>query len=721
MPHNLRYDQSSQSFRQVGMPISANDASLENPDNEYLSLARDAIDISALAPYTIMHKEAGMYTTIIPSLQLKGEYSSRSTHLTSVDEKTVGKAIGDAYCSLVDSAAVNRTYIQPVIARYLLRNKSGEIIYRSAPVLIASENPLQAVTTQLTLSGDGFRITTETTLTAQGFTLSLAANRTTSEAITSLIEDTSVELLVSPQIHPYSPGIAPVHTFGAATTNSRSLIVHTPGWDGSLYPAREDSRFEARIAAILSNLDTCLSPYTAERANALSEITTLHRLLNTTVKEPDARSRMLADFSYPHGFTAETCVSGGNVILWGNITTRRFNGFNPAEFANGTDPNTEATPAAAKVSFADGSSVVTSTVLAHATSSFTPLITYPRGDARQIELRIGTKMVTLPLKTAPGGLWSYYLAPLCQPITPDTETGIFVLPSATPALTNIPDAIGMSSSSNPLQLTAMTRCGGKIIYITPTALPVSSWDFARANFYAFTDAGINAVTVNSGRDSITSARIDSRSVSSEDAIAVTPVGVMAIASDNLVKINSNRVTTLIRSVTADMIGWSQPFGELWCVTKGSTKALIVDADGNKLFTRDTPAILHIRTLPAGLFAADLSGHNWQLSTEVPAVMAMHLVRTARIKPSHRRVLRIVIPISAENAKGEVRIRAGFQSPIYESAEYMETVDTDKAPTLLRLNIDGNLRHPLLATIPTPSRIYYTIEISITALNASISL
>lgn len=715
MPHNLRYDSASRSYRQVGTPVNANEIFLENTDDRYLILANEAPDSSSLAPYTIMRKDTGSYSTVIPALQLKGEYTSRSKRLTSADEKTIGKAIGEAYCSLADSAAVNRDFIQPVIARYLLRDKSGEIAYKSAPVLIAPSTPFQVVSTQFTLSGDGLRNTAETTLTAQGFTLSLVANSTTSDSFSS------VELLVSPQLHPYLPDTAPIHSFGSAMTNSCSLLVHTPGYDGSLYPAREGSRFEARVAAILSNLDACLSPFTAERTDTLPEIASMRRLLNVSVKEPDAQSRMLADFSYPHGFTAETCVSAGDVILWGNLTARRFNGFSPSEFISATDMNTGAMPAAAKVTFADGSTVVTSTVFSHAVSSLSPLITYPLGDARQIELRIGDKMVSLPLKAAPGGEWSYYLAPLCQPIVPDTETGIFVLPTAAPPVINIPDAIGISTTSNPLSITAMTRCGGKVIAVVPTALPVSSWDFARANFYAFSESGINAVTVNSRRDSITSARLDTRCVMSKNAIVVTPQGVMAVASTDLVKINSNRVTTLIRSFQADMLGWSQPFGELWCITSGATKALIVDADGNKLFTRDIPAVVSVHTLPSGLFAVDLSGHKWQLSREVPAVSEVHFVRSVRIKQARKGVLRVVLPVFAENAQGELRIRAGFQSPISDSTELMESVNSDLAPTLLRINIDGNLRHPLVATVPTPSRMFFTIEISITATNTTINL
>ena len=666
-----------------------------------------ADDISDFpVPYSLKRVDTDLYSSAIPAISLKGDYTSRSGKLTVTDASTLGKAMGEAYCALSDKAMTARAYIQPVIARYRVRGKLGDILYTSAPVLITPDEPLQASEVVFTLSGDSFNRTSETVLTAKGFKLELSPLAPMEDVNGWNKTISSVEIFVSPQFHSYIPGVAPAHSFGMFTSASGALTVNLPGVDPSPLVAQKGSRLETRVASALSRIDEVLHPYESERPDTLTEISNLRKLLSDSLHEVGADSRILADFIPPHGFSAECAASGGDVIMWGNLQARRFDGYSVAEIAAKIDITSGAVPAASIVRFSDGSSVVNSSILSHPPLSFSPLIVYPHRDACEVEIRVGARSVKLPLSPAPGGEWSYYLSPSCLPVAFDTDTEGFVVPAASPPTIRHPDLIAVSRADDPMRLCAVARCGGKVNALTPTALPVSSWDFARANFYAFTEGGINAVTVNSRRDSLSAARIDSRCVESAEAVALTPEGVMAMASGDLVRINSNRVRTLIPSLGADRVGWSSPFGELWCVTDGDPVIQVVNADGKQLFTRDDISVAHIHTSPYGLFGKSADGELVELSWESPAESTVRYKVRLPVKPSKRRLLRLVLPVFADNASGKVVVSADFG-------------DASSHP-LATLDIQGSLAHPLVATIPTPARPFYAIDVTLTGTDISLS-
>lgn len=661
---------------------------------------RKTVDVSGFpAPYYISRSDAGLYSAVMPALTLKGTYGSRSSHLTSTDAATIGNAMGAAYCSVAETARVERRFVQPVIARYRVRGKSGNVLYTSAPVIISADDAVQCRELTLTLAGaDGNRVE-EAVMTAMGFTpvLQPVESAWTTDGWSALA--VSVELLVSPQFHLYQPGVAPIHSFGQFTASGGVLRVYLPGVEDALLLGREGSQFAARVALTLAHLDEALMPFEAERSDTLTEISLFRKLLSSHPSEMDVESRMLADLTPPHSFSARCAASGGDVLVWGNLAACRFQGYSAGELAVRFDPLSGAVPSACIVRFSDGSSVVSSATMLHVPTGFSALISYPHPDATSLEIRVGSRSEVFPLRRAPGSRWSYYLSPSLRPVEVHIENPAFVLPVASTPRSCYSDVIAVSKSDAPLALTAARRCGGEVRVISSTALPVSSWDFARANFYAFTDAGICAVTVNSRRDSLTSARIDRRVVTDSYAVAVTPDGVMAVASGDLVKLNSNRVLTLYPSLGDAKIGWSQPFGELWCVRDAHEDILVVNSKGVSQFTRGGIPVSSLVTSPCGLFAVTTAGDFMKLSEESDGECRVGYKVRCYPKSGSRRLLRLVLPLFANSAEGKVMVHADCGS---ESSSRL----------LAEFEVSGQLLRPIVACLPSPARQAYTVTVSL---------
>lgn len=674
------------------------------------------------APFAIARADMGQVSATIPSTSLKGEYNSRSTSLTTADAATLGNAMGKAYMALSDSAMTHRRYIQPVMARYRIRNKQGEPVYLSAPVLITPSTAMQGSEATFTLTGGNYNLASETVLRAESFALKLTpcADITPDEGWGDIIG--SVDILVSPQLHLYLHGAAPLHRFGNFSATGGSVTLRLPGMTDSPLTAATGTRFHAMVTGLLDRIDSALLPENADRHDTMTEIAALCRILDTVTAEPSPDGRILDSLSPPHTFAALRGAAAGNTTIWGNLHVIPFNGYSPAELTAIPTATSTPVPAVSCVRFGDGESVVSPCTLSgYIPSSLSPLVTYPSPEASEISVSVGNRSVTLPLQVSPGGKWAYYLDPSALPIAFDTETDTFVIPSANPPSRHYPDAIVATGRGTARSPSALVRCPGEITGITPTALPISSWDFARANFYTFTLAGSCALTVNSNGNRLTAARIDSRSVTAPEAVAVTPDGVMAVADGDLLRLNSNRVTTVLTGVAADRIGWSQPrgdgfdtpatpSGELWCVNDSAAEILVTSTDGKRRYLRDDVAAGELLHSGEGLLSLTADGTITNLSHETDAESAIrHVRRFPMPRRDRKRFVTLTLPVYGTGLKGSIDMRAD------------NGLGTGHSCSLTRLDINGDLNAPLTVTVPAPSRTHLSIIISLTGKNLRIDL
>ena len=669
------------------------------------------------APFALTRTDSGQLTAVIPSKTLKGSYNSRSPHLTVADADLLGNAMGEAYVALSDAAMAGQKYIEPVMARYRIRDKFGEPVYTSAPIVITPDAVIQGGKAEFTLTGDNFNVTSETVLRAEAFTLTLTPCVAMDEYDGWGDIIGSVDILVSPQLHLYLHGASPLHRLRNFSATDGGLDLWLPGVPDTPEPAAPGTRFHAMVTALLDRADIALRPENFHRHDTLSEIAELCRILDTKISEPSPDDRILASLAPPHTFAATTAVSAGNATLWGNLHAIPFGGYSAAELAAGTGAGSTAVPAVSCVKFSDGSSVVQPCTLSGSIpATLSPLLVYPSPDATEISVSIGTRTVTRPLRASPGGKWAYYLDPSAVPVTLDTVTDTFVIPAVDAPVRHYPDAVVATGRGTSRSPTALVRCAGEVTAITPTALPVSSWDFARGNFYAFTLGGSCALTVNSKGNALSAARLDSRAVGGREGVAVTPHGVMAVADGELLRLNSNRVVTVLTGITADRIGWSQPggdgfdrpaspSGELWCVTSESGEILITSHDGKHSYLRDDVEVTEMLSTPEGLLGLTADLRLVNLSVEEGAESTVRCIRRFPMpgKPSSKggRFVRLTLPVYGVGLKGSIDIRADNGLGIAHSC------------SLTRFDIDGDLNSPLTAVIPTPVRTHISIHINLT--------
>ena len=118
------------------------------------------------------------------------------------------------------------------------------------------------------------------------------------------------------------------------------------------------------------------------------------------------------------------------------------------------------------------------------------------------------------------------------------------------------------------------------------------------------------MTLTDNRRRINLNLLDSRGVSSP--LAVTPMagGVAAIAGGALVTVTGSRPATLLDNCRATMLGWSDRYGELWCIGAGDgsdDEALVTSPDGSVLYTRGGIGIDGVVSGSAGMILVGSDG------------------------------------------------------------------------------------------------------------------
>lgn len=658
-------------------------------------------------------------SSVIAPMHLKGSYNSRSVRLEETDAATLGSAYSRTYLNLADRAAASHLYIRPVMARYRLRGMSGDILYTSMPVLVGPSdgNPaLDKVT--FGLSGSGFSDTAEVILTAEAFAVTATVMSALPPEWFSLVK--SVEIQVSPQLHLLESSHVPSGSFGAFGPSAGSVTVNLPGTDGSAEPAAPGSRMDSMVGAILSRHESAFEtvasgyvstsgdcvglsrPFRAPFTDTSAEISRLHKLLATPLQPVDDTSMMLHTLSAPHGFMAGCHASGGDVHAWGRLTAMMFDGYGASEMASDCPIAAGTTPTACKVTFADGSSVVTTGVMeGRCPTRLSALAAYPSGDARELTVIIGTMMKRMELRPSADGRWSYHLNPSGLPMELDETLPYFVVPAAQPPVRVYPDAVGISRADSPLQLTAVARsCSGRMEGLTVSARRGASWDFSRTGFTGMASQGIDAIAVNSGRTAVTVSRLDSRGVTGAEYITVTPEGVMAACTGgDVVNVSGNKITTLLRnneSVAA--LGWSQQRGELWIT--GSGKSTISLTGKNIWFTRDDIVPTSMLTTPSGLYGTDAAGRIYHLSEETPGETRIHHRSRIPLAPGHPSLRRLNVELSSPGAQGTVELLCD------------NGAGSAHGVSVARYVIDGELNHPLCGRVAMPHSHYATLDIDL---------
>lgn len=666
-----------------------------------------------LPPLRIARHDIGTASADMPVLTLSSAYTSNDRHLSETDRSKVDKAMREAYINLSDRALLRGRYIQPVVARYRLIGEEGRTLYTSAPVVVAPETGLQGVTATLRLTGEGMRQCEISPLTATEFVPAIEATRPTNAVWDALVR--SVQLLVSPQLHPYSDTLPGQNSRSAWTTTQITMQATLPGLDPSRPYAEAGTRIAGYITSILDNQDVALrvraTPHDTE-----AELQELRAIAGLRRPVPTPADVLAVSLSAPHTFTAATSARSGDLVAWGDLTVNPYAGHTLPEMTLSVLAGTSSLPTASLVSMHDGSSVVSTAVMTKSEQPMlSPLVTYPSADASSMTLIAGSKALTLPLIPTPGARCSYYLAPDLRPMPLTEEREGFAVPSASPRRRHYPSAVALCPVSAPFDATAVSHGdGAQLVALLPAMRHSNSFTVPSARFYMFGHGGISSMTLSDGRKRVNINLLYGRPVTSAGAVTPITGGVAALAGKALVKVTGSRPEVLVENCGGIALGWCDRYGELWCLNppqpSGSDRgeAMIMTPDRSAAYTRDGLGPFKLLSTMAGMHLITASGDILDPSdeTDAPTTVKYSVSKPHGISP--RTSVPIAIPLYAHGVTGSVTIGATHGDPRRAAA------------TLRTLTLrSGEINHPLREQLRIPHSHALTLSLSITTSHPSL--
>ncbi len=630
------------------------------------------------------------------------DYSSVTGTVNSEDSTAIGKALTDAYMSIAALARDERQFIQPVIARYRLVGEAEEVLYTSAPVMISPSSGLQLQSVEIPVSGSPARSFVSTRVSATGFTLGL--RMTSSPDLLAGSPVKRVEILLSPELHPLEPDRICHCELIRKSADRLAVRALLPGLSRSKRPGEPGAAMYSRIGILLGCLDDVmqvavsaplpsgsegeirLGPY-PDPCRSAAEAVARFRLLTRGAAGPAGSTASPGDLIRPpHSFTAMAGTRCGDVVMWGDITSRPFRGYPLDELTAMTSSSVGgATPAAVTVTMEDGKLAVSESVLTGVVPmQLSPLLVYPSGLARSMTVLTPSARCVYPLAPAPGGSMSFRLDPDLAPVSlPEGNPGGFFIPLSTVGGERWPDLVALSSGGAPLLPADVVSTGlGAVTALTPVEGGGSTLDMTRVKFHLFASGGMALLNCRPGKISSLSVT-DGRGVPSASCVTATSAGVVALAGGSPVLLAGSRVRPLgPDGLKGTAVGWNAPRRELWIFNGDALEATVIRTDGSGMHTRTVERTASLLSAPSGLLMLTAAGHLLDASRETDVnVRFSYRVRipTAWLPGS---LHRLVVGLFGKVAGTEIDLMTDDGC-----------FDPEAAP-LLSLSSTGDLTHPL---------------------------
>ncbi len=308
------------------LQIESADSSGEEWDIRPLGTQPPDIRLAAVA--------AGELTGQTPPMTIRDvDFSRDAPYIPESGLDSLSGALLTLYGSLCDRATGNNAWIQPVIARYRLLDSAGNAIFTSEPALMTTDGwqCCETLTAECSKPADGTLAVPPMMLRASMFTIELSV--VSLGAYASAAD--SIEICITPQIHPVETDALPPYRIVRAATASPALAIALPGTtaslaDNSAARARDLIRIVARMdaactraAAFSTAVDSRHEVRNATQQSFATETALIRRILarNVSSGSEPARSTLLQSVAPPHSFIARSVATAGDAVLWADITT----------------------------------------------------------------------------------------------------------------------------------------------------------------------------------------------------------------------------------------------------------------------------------------------------------------------------------------------------------------------------------------------------------------
>lgn len=493
-------------------------------------------------PITLSATDSSPVTADIAERSLSRSYTSG--RLGTADSHDVIADITAAYLHIAAESSAAGLFVQPVLARYKLRDREGHLLYTSGPVLLCHSSGAQCCDT-VGIYSDDRKTLKPYSIAAQSWRLSATFSAATPGLAS---EATTAEIWLTPQFHPCEPGGAGTVTVSRGTSaDNPYLQVRVPGLQnglGSNWKDRASSlimKAIARIDDIEERVAVITEPFgSTERTIDIAvspdpDVASVSRRLSAALKAP-VRRFTTEDvlLSPPHSFSASVAATDAATVAWGDITIRRFTGY--AAQTVMARKVTAAWRIFTKVRFSDGTSLArTDSGTSGVPDLFSPVLTYPSPDAVEINMQIttaGTETTArFPLTPDESGRCAVYIAPAVKPFTPKNEV-ISDISFTSPPQDHLPDIVAIADASAPLTIISSGRPGGgEIRSLEAFRIASQSWEFGRSRFVAGTTKGLCSVGVSADRRSLSLRNIFNGEVSLRHSLAAAGTSVFALAGN----------------------------------------------------------------------------------------------------------------------------------------------------------------------------------------------
>lgn len=690
-------------------------------------------------PVTIIAERTSALTAAIPAISLPAIPGTGT--VTDADTLTrLARAVNRSYADVAALARRDGVLIRPVIARAIVADPEGTILYRGPEVLVGTDTDTPLNTT-VTLDLDGQQPATLPTLVnIPAYRLRVIVNPMTQQGWIKRAATLTVS--ITPQFHPWLPDadtaalraatVTPAVAAGGASS-ARRINVTLPGSALALSPLHPE-RSAALVAVAAGCFDTLAAvaaviadPYdhsvdttiTAMPFSSLAdEVSRLRAVITDTPAVSSADARAAALLNAPNRFTARhAATDGARTIVWADIDIHRFGGYSPADLAASVDL-TAGYSALTTVTFRDGS---TASRLTAATSgaplTLSPLIVYPAVDAVALNITIEVdgsrpRIWRYDLSPDPTGTVAMAIHPSLAPLagTVDDLAGVPASAPFTPPM-RVPGLIAAADTSAPIHILAAAATPAPVRAVVPARSTSGAWDFGRARYHIFTTADILLATVNANRTAIALSLVATRDIRSPRAVAPSPEGITyAVDQGRIYRIDGARLSEVdprtMRNVHIDSIAYDPADRRVVvAASSGETSLIHIDPDLRRpqYQTISPGPFNHFTSIDNDLYIASQSGL-CRLNTTAPPSDDRPLAVEASI--------RLTLPARARGSIKSVTwpiLSRYMTARLYAERNYLTFIAND---ALAVLNLNGPVTAPI--HIPLPTRRLRTITLTLSA-------
>lgn len=539
--------------------------------------------------YPALHFEAYSEQRLgveVEERELKGSYDTHSTSLNAADTEQLGKDLLEGYAELADIATRGGLEMQPMLARYRLEGKNGEVLYRSPIVLTGSSTGVQCVESMQCQLDENRTKRGALRVTADVYRLRLRQVTTGSidqGRVAKLVVETSLP------VHPVDANARAANTLSRSGTNGIMLRCYLPGASVTMVSTRR--HVAERLMTLAKKGDVAFreaavvyKPFDGEGLLDVELPVSHSDWEGVTAQQAKVKTQLsakvetvaplVAKCRVPNHFMATTgCVAGENVV-WGDITVKGFEGYRVEEMT--TDFTPEGEPhtwrCVAVTELVTGARCVATTWgTENAPLRLNPILSFPRPDAVKMMVRLERdgKLYEgeFPLAPDETGAASVYCSEDLEKIELAEIEGSFAYVSDTRVGERYEAEIVVAGADNPREVIgASSMVTGRIVSLKSMDRRGSAWEFGDQRVYAFSTEGIYLTAINGEGNRLRNSRIDSRGVISGKAVAETDddkYAVVCIAEGDLVGLQRGNSTTLQSGAGATSVGWDGTNKELW--------------------------------------------------------------------------------------------------------------------------------------------------------------